>query len=103
MTWAALLVGGEVVSDHFWHGRVWDVDLTPWRDAVRRNGLRLELLPWRRATGVWVDPSVRDVPDGLVVAAVDVVRVPRTVLELQTQTRPSAQPPAPGPGPRDHP
>ncbi|WP_166848218.1 beta-galactosidase [Isoptericola sp. BMS4] len=74
------LVGGEVVSDHFWHGRDWDVDLTPCRDDVARDGLTLELLPWRAATGVWVDPSVRDVPDGIAVAAVDVVRVARVVL-----------------------
>ncbi|MFE6970452.1 beta-galactosidase [Isoptericola sp. NPDC057653] len=72
--------GDEVVGDHFWHGRDWDVDLTPWRDDVARGGLTLELLPWRRATGVWVDPSVRDVPDGIAVAAVDVVRVARVVL-----------------------
>ncbi|SKC42659.1 beta-galactosidase [Krasilnikoviella flava] len=74
------LVGGEVVSDHFWHGRDWDVDLTPWRDDVVRDGLTLELLPWSAATGVWVDPSVRDVPDGITVASVDVVRVARVVL-----------------------
>lgn len=74
------LVGDTVVSDHFWHGRDWDVDLTPWRDDVARAGLTLELLPWRAATGVWVDPSVRGVPDGIAVAAVDVVRVARVVL-----------------------
>ncbi|MFC7877760.1 beta-galactosidase [Isoptericola sp. NPDC057391] len=69
-----------VVGDHFWHGRDWDLDLTPWRDDVARDGLTLELLPWRAATGVWVDPSVRDVPDGIAVAAADVVRVARVVL-----------------------
>lgn len=74
--------GDVVVSDHFWHGRDWDVDLTPWRDDVACAGLTLELLPWRAATGVWVDPSVRDVPDGIVVAAVDVVRVARVVLAV---------------------
>ncbi|MEL7976310.1 beta-galactosidase [Isoptericola sp. F-RaC21] len=77
------LVGEHVVSDHFWHGRDWDVDLTPHRDAVARDGLTLELLPWRRDTGVWVDPSVRDIPDGITVAAVDVVRVARVVLTAE--------------------
>ncbi|MGF0118365.1 beta-galactosidase [Promicromonospora sp. Marseille-Q5078] len=72
--------GDEVVGDHFWHGRDWDVDLTPWRDDAARAGVTLELLPWRRATGVWVDPSVRDVPDGITVASVDVVRTARVVL-----------------------
>lgn len=76
------VVDGEVVSDHFWHGRVWDVDLSPHRDAVAARGLVLQLLPWRSATGVWVDPTVRDVPDGISVASLDVVRVSRVVLEL---------------------
>lgn len=76
------LVDGEVVSDHFWHGRVWDVDLTPTREEVAARGLVLQLLPWRSATGVWVDPTVRDVPDGITVEAIDVVRVARVVLEL---------------------
>ncbi|MCK9795437.1 beta-galactosidase [Isoptericola sp. 4D.3] len=80
----------EVVSDHFWHGRDWDVDLTPWRDDVVRDGVTLELLPWRRATGVWVDPSVRDVPDGIAVAAVDVVRVARVMLAAVNDEPPTA-------------
>ena len=79
---ARAVVGGEVVSDPFWHGRVWDVDLTQHRDALRQHGLRLELLPWRAATGVWVDPAVRDVGDGITIASVDVVRVARVVLTV---------------------
>ncbi|WP_431929089.1 beta-galactosidase [Nonomuraea jabiensis] len=73
-------VGDRLVSDHFWHGRTWDIDLTPWRDDVAGQGVRLELLPWRRDTGVWVDPAVRDVPDGIAVASAEVVRVGRVVL-----------------------
>ena len=73
-------VGGKLVSDHFWHGRVWDVDVTPWLDEVAEQGVTLELLPWRHETGVWVDPSVRDVADGITVASVEVVRVARVTL-----------------------
>ncbi|WP_298456810.1 beta-galactosidase [uncultured Cellulomonas sp.] len=76
-------VGDRLVSDHFWHGRVWDLDLTPLRDEVARSGVRLELLPWHADAGVWVDPSVRDVDDGVTVDAVDVVRVARVRLELE--------------------
>ncbi|WP_277212600.1 beta-galactosidase [Isoptericola croceus] len=76
------VVAGEVISDHFWYGRAWDVDLTPWREAVARDGLTLELLPWRRTTGVWVDASVRDVPDGITVTSAQVVRVARAVLRV---------------------
>ncbi|MEV6037788.1 beta-galactosidase [Nonomuraea sp. NPDC052116] len=75
-------VGDRLVSDHFWHGRAWDIDLTPWRDDVAGQGVRLELLPWRRDTGVWVDPAVRNVPDGIAVASVEVVRVGRVILHL---------------------
>ncbi|WP_129789683.1 beta-galactosidase [Promicromonospora panici] len=74
------LVGHEVVSDHFWHGRAWDLDLTPWRERVARDGVTLELLPWRSDTGVWVDPSVRDVPEGITVPSVEIVRVAKVVL-----------------------
>lgn len=73
-------VGDHLVSDHFWHGRPWDVDLTPWAAEVVESGVRFELLPWRRATGVWVHPSVRDVADGIHVTAIDLVRVGRVRL-----------------------
>jgi hypothetical protein len=76
-------VGDELISDHFWHGRAWDVDLTPWAREVAEQGVRFELLPWQRSTGVWVDPAVRDIPDGLHVAAVDVVRVGRVRLAVR--------------------
>ncbi|RRS01408.1 beta-galactosidase [Glycomyces terrestris] len=68
-------IGDAFVSDHFWHGRVWDIDLSAHREAVAEHGVRLELLPWRRATGVWVDPSVRDVPDGIEIRSATIVRV----------------------------
>ena len=71
-----------IVSDHFWHGREWDIDVTAWRREAEPLDLRLELLPWRRATGVWVDPSVRDIPDGLEITAVDLVDVARVALEV---------------------
>ncbi|NOV95542.1 beta-galactosidase [Isoptericola halotolerans] len=85
------LVGDEVVGDHFWHGPDWDVDLTPWREEVARDGLTLELLPWRRDTGVWVDLSVRDVPDGIAVRSASVVRVARAVVEVAAVSRAGRQ------------
>jgi hypothetical protein len=68
-------IGDRLVSDHYWHGRIWDIDLTPHRDQVVETGVRLELLPWRAGTGVWVDPAVRDVPDGVAIDAIRIVRV----------------------------
>ncbi|MDN4476456.1 beta-galactosidase [Demequina sp. SYSU T00192] len=70
------VVDDEVVSDHFWHGPVWDIDVT----GVLGETIDLQLLPWREATGVWVDPTVRDVPEGIAVKSVDMVRVARVVL-----------------------
>lgn len=75
-------VGEHLVSDHFWHGRVWDLDLTPWREEVAAHGVVLELLPWVGSTGVRVDPGVVPAADGLEVRSVDVVRVARTVLRV---------------------
>lgn len=80
-------VGERVVSDHFWHGREWDVDLTPWRDEVAEHGVVLELLPWVGATGVRVDPSVVPESEGVELRSVDVVRVARTVLRAVTTQR----------------
>lgn len=82
-------IGDRFVSDHFWHGRVWDIDLTPHREAVAEHGVRLEMLPWRRGTGVWVDPSVRDVADGLSVTSATLVKVGKarlTAIEPQGAT-----------------
>jgi beta-galactosidase len=76
-------IADRLVSDHFWHGRAWDVDLTPHREAVAEHGVRLELLPWRRDTGVWVDPSVRDAPDGVALAAATLVRVGKVRLHAE--------------------
>jgi len=77
-------VGDQLTSDHFWHGRVWDVDLTPWREEIVVHGVVLELLPWVGETGVRVDPSVAPGGDGLEIRSVDVVRVPRTVLQARS-------------------
>ncbi|MBL0888046.1 beta-galactosidase [Myceligenerans indicum] len=73
-------VGSHVISDHFWHGRTWDIDLTDWRERVTDEGLTLDLLPWRRETGVWVDPAVRDIPDGITISTAEILRVARVAL-----------------------
>lgn len=80
-------VGRKLISDHFWHGRVWDVDLTPHREAVAEHGVRLELLPWRRAAGVWVDPSVRGADDGIAIDAATAVHVAK--IRLSARKEPS--------------
>ncbi len=70
------VIDGDVVSDHFWHGPRWDVDVT----AELGKAVEFQLLPWRAETGVWVDPAVRDVADGIHVRAIDAIRVARVTL-----------------------
>ncbi|WP_435531445.1 beta-galactosidase [Ruania halotolerans] len=77
---ARAVVGADVVSDHFWHGRVWDIDVTAQRQQIREHGLVLEFLPWHAGAGIWVDPAVRDVPEGVVIDAVDLIQVARVGL-----------------------
>lgn len=71
------VVDGQVISDHFWHGREWDIDLTPHLEAVQSRGITLELLPWAHKVGVWVDPSVRDIPDGITISKLELIMIPR--------------------------
>ncbi|GAA1175167.1 beta-galactosidase [Nesterenkonia xinjiangensis] len=73
-------LGDRLISDHFWHGREWEMDLTPWREELRRGSLTLELLPWCAASGVWVHPSVREVEDGVVVRSARLIRRERVVV-----------------------
>lgn len=73
-------VGEHLISDHFWHGRPWDIDLTSWREQIAEHGLRLEILPWNPDAGIWVDPDVRDAPAGVHVQRADLIRVERTLL-----------------------
>ncbi|GAB3194379.1 hypothetical protein GCM10027061_28950 [Nesterenkonia suensis] len=75
-------LGDRLISDHFWHGREWEIDLTPWLEVLRSEPLTLELLPWRAASGVWVHPSVRDVEDGVTVRAARLIRRERVVLTV---------------------
>lgn len=76
-------IGGDIVSDHFWYGRNWDVDLTPHAQAINTGGIDLHLMPWKRELGIWVDPSVRDIPDGISVKSVDVIAIPRITVTAQ--------------------
>jgi hypothetical protein len=80
---ARAFVGGELIGDHFWHGRAWDLDLTPHAETIAAEGVVLELLPWRRATGAWVDPAVRDIPDGVAIDSIEVVGVAKIRLRAE--------------------
>lgn len=66
-----------LVSDHFWHGRDWEFELTPWRREIQARGLQIHLLPRRRADGVWIHPEHRHAPDGARVHLVELTQLRR--------------------------
>ncbi|MCU1406284.1 MAG: hypothetical protein JWQ43_2587 [Glaciihabitans sp.] len=55
-----ILIDGDVVSDQFWSGRAWDVDLTPYRGRLAA-GITVQALPWQPGSEVFVDARVRPV------------------------------------------
>lgn len=52
-------VGDELIADQFWHGRPLEIDLTPYRDRLRAEPLRLSGFAWRPGAGIHVDATVR--------------------------------------------
>lgn len=53
-----VLIGGALVSDQFWSGRSWDIDLGPYRAGLD-DGVVVEVLPWHPDSAVFVDARVR--------------------------------------------
>lgn len=55
---ARAFVGDELVSDQFWYGRAWQIDVRHLA-RLREIPLRLEVLPWNGETEFFVDARVR--------------------------------------------
>ena len=53
-----VLIDGALVSDQFWSGRVWDIDLGAYRGRLG-GGVVVEVLPWQPDSAVFVDARVR--------------------------------------------
>lgn len=51
-------IDGDFVSDQFWSGRHWDIDLTPYRHRLG-GGVEVRAFPWNPDSGVFVDPRVK--------------------------------------------
>ena len=51
--------GDSLIADQFWYGRPFDVDLTPYREEIREQGLWLRAFAWSPDSAVHVDPRVR--------------------------------------------
>lgn len=52
----------ELIADQYWSGRPFEIDLTPYREALTSRPLTLKAFAWSPITGVYVDPRVR--PEG---------------------------------------
>jgi len=57
-----VLIDGALVSDQFWSGRVWDIDLGLYRGRLA-GGVVVEVLPWQPESAVFVDARVRPSSD----------------------------------------
>jgi beta-galactosidase len=55
---ARAYIGYEFVSDQFWSGRRWDIDLSPHRSTADLH-IDVRALPWDPTADVHVDPRVR--------------------------------------------
>ena len=56
---ARAYVGDQLVSDQFWAGRPWELDVDAWRHDLAEQPLRLEILPWNGEADYFVDLRVR--------------------------------------------
>ena len=56
---ARAYVGDRLVSDQFWAGRPWELDVDAWRHDLAEQPLRIEILPWNGEADYFVDPRVR--------------------------------------------
>jgi hypothetical protein len=84
---ARAYVGDDLVSDQFWHGRPWELDLNSVRLDVRP--LRIEILPWNGTADFFVDRRVRDerVAGRAEILAADIVFAEQVSVGLPDGTR----------------
>lgn len=63
ITWtgdaARALLNGELISDNYWNGLAWDIDLTEHRDELLRHGLAIQAFPLNPNAPIYVDESIR--------------------------------------------
>ena len=58
---ARAFIDGRLVSDNYWNGLPWDIDLAPHRDALLRHGLQVQAFPFNPDAPIYVDESIRPV------------------------------------------
>jgi beta-galactosidase len=77
---ARAYIDGELVSDQFWSGRRWDIDLTG-RRATAGLAVDLLALPWDPSADVFVDRRVRPAASG------PLLRFTRAEIVVQSRSR----------------
>ncbi|ALV47030.1 hypothetical protein MB46_17610 [Arthrobacter alpinus] len=56
---ARALLDGQLLSDNYWNGLAWDIDLTEHRDELLRHGLTIQAFPFNPAAPIYVEESIR--------------------------------------------
>lgn len=56
---ARALLNGQLLSDNYWNGLPWDIDLTEHRDELLRHGLTIQAFPFNPEAPIFVDDSIR--------------------------------------------
>lgn len=82
---ARAMIGDDLISDQFWYGPAWEIDLSAYLERLKLEKLELQFLPWNQDAGIWVDQSMRDIEDGVVVESIDVVPVARCTVEVRQE------------------
>lgn len=63
ITWigdaARALLDGQLLSDNYWNGLAWDIDLTEHRDELLRHGFTVQAFPFNPAAPIYVEESIR--------------------------------------------
>ena len=63
ITWtgdaARAYIDGQLISDNYWNGLPWDIDVSAHREALVRHGLSIQAFPFNPDAPVYVDESIR--------------------------------------------
>lgn len=63
ITWtgdaARAYVHGQLISDNYWNGLPWDIDLSAHREAILRHGLSIQAFPFNPDAAIYVAESIR--------------------------------------------
>lgn len=56
---ARAFVGKQLISDNYWNGLSWDIDLTPHREELLLQGLTLQAFPFNPDAPIYVEETIR--------------------------------------------